>query len=207
MAKLPQESGKQSGRIVGRRYRYTEDYQTAPALGENGRGKRVFYVGPWILPRIAPELYKKTVLRVWLLTALVVAAVAAGLAVLPTPMTHKWYVPILVFGLFPLSYQVMGAVMIPPEIKHMERQRYDKSIVRAGQSAIFTFAVICASALGCAIYWLVAALGTVEDEAPYALADGVFAALLVLAALAELAVRRLIGRIEVDTLDHDAYRP
>ena len=203
MAKLPQESGKQSGRIVGRRYRYTEDYQTAPALGENGRGKRVFYVGPWILPRIAPELYKKTVLRVWLLTALVVAAVAAGLAVLPTPMTHKWYVPILVAGLFPLAYQVMGAVMIPPEILHMERQRYDKSIVRAGQSA----AVICASALGCAIYWLVAALGTVEDEAPYALADGIFAALLVLAALSELAVRRLIGKIEVDTLDHDAYHP
>lgn len=207
MAKTQQKSGKKSNRIVGRRYRYVNDYQTAPALGENGRGKRVFYVGPWILPTISPELYKKVALCAWLLTAAALAAITGALAVVPTPMTHKWYVPILVAGLFPFSYQVMGAVMIPPTLRHMERQRYDKSIVRTGQSALFTFVMICVSALGCAIYWLVAALGTVEDEAPYALADGIFALLLVLAALSELAVRRLIGKIKVDTLDHDAYHP
>ena len=44
MAKNESKTEQRSGRIVGRRYRYTEDYKVLPALGgPGGRGKRVIY--------------------------------------------------------------------------------------------------------------------------------------------------------------------
>ncbi len=207
MAQKPQKTEKKTNRLIGRRYRYTDDYQVVPALGNEGRGKRILYIGPWILPTNELEEYKKLVLWIRILTVVAVAAALGAMNVVPPPSTHKWYLPILVFALFPLAYQVMGAATMPATLTHMERQRYDKGIVRAGQSAGFSLVVICLSALGCLVYWIIAAVGTIEGEAPYALGDGVFAALLVLAAAAEWMVRQLSRRIKTDTLDHDAYHP
>ena len=207
MAQKPRETEEKSNRLIGRRYRYTNDYQVVPALGSDGRGKRIFYIGSWFLPVNEPVEYRKLVLWIQILTAAALAAVLVAVGIIPPPYDHKWYLPILVLGLFPLAFQVMGAVRIPGKIIHMEHQRYDKSIVRAGQSAAFALVVICISALGCLAYWIVAAVGTVPNEAPYAWTDGAFAALLILAAAAEWAVRRLSRKIKIDTLDHDAYHP
>lgn len=208
MAEKKQQSEKKSNRIIGRRYRYTGDYTVYQVLSPGGgMTKRVTYNGRWILPINDPEEYGKIVSLLWILTAVAAAAIAGALCVLPAPMTHKWYMPVLVMGLFPLGYQIMGAVMIPPQITHMERQRFDKSFLRTGHSAMFTFVVVCLSALGCGIYWIVYAVSTIEDSAPYSLMDGLFAFLLILAAAAEFTVYKTARRIKTDTLDNDAYQP
>ena len=206
MAKEPQKTEKKSNRLIGRRYRYADDYQIVPALAGNGRGQRVIYNGQWILPTNDPEQYKKLVLWMRILTAMVLVALLAAIDLVPAPNTHKWYLPILVGALYPLSYQVMGVATIPARIRHMERRQYDKSFLRAGHSATFTVVMLCLSALACLIYWLVAAFGTIEDEAPYSLADGGFAFLLILSVAAELTVRRLARKVETETLEHDAYQ-
>lgn len=207
MAKTPQQSEKKSNRIIGRRYRFAEDYQLIPDLKGNGRNKRIVYIGPWILPTNEPEEYKRVVRWMRILTALVLIAVFAAMEQIPFPATYKWYFPILVISLFPLLHQVMGAWMLPAKICHMERQRYEKSFGRIGSSAMFTFVVLCLSALAYLIYWIIAATSIIEGEAPYALADGIFAALLVFSAVTELQVRRLSRRIKTDTLDNSAYQP
>lgn len=208
-AKSNAEPKEKSGKLIGRRYRYTNDYQVVPELGPNGgRGKRLVYVGRWIRPGNDTAEYKTIVLWMRILTATAVLFTAAALGLHPAAMTHRWYVPVLVASMFPLAYQVMGAAMLPGEISYMERRRYDKSFVRAGHSAMAALVMFGLSALGCVIYWIiVAASGNVEGSMPYSLMDGVFAALLVLAGAAELFTYRFFKRIKPDTFDNDAYHP
>ena len=126
----------------------------------------------------------------------------------PANMTHRWYMPVLVASVFPLAYQVMGAVSLPPKISYMERQKYDKSFVRVGHSAVFALVLFGLAALGCVIYWIIVAVSEyVEGSAPYSLNDGAFAALLVLAGAAELFNYRFFKRVQTDTFDNDAYQP
>lgn len=208
MSDKPQKTEKKSNGYVVRRYRYTNDYQAVPSLNpKGGRDSRLFYIGPWIHPTNDEAEFKSLIFGMRLLTAVAVAAVLAALAVLPGPMTHKWFMPVLVISSFPLAFQIMGAAVLSAKTTPLERRQYDKGILRTGQSAVFTFVVICLAALGCLIYWIVAAAGDIEDSAPYALMDGVFAAMLVLAAVAELRVHRLSKAIKTELLDNEAYRP
>ena len=198
-------SEKRSDRIIGRRYRYTADYRVVPGLGPNGsRERRVLYTAPWVVPVNDPAEYKGIVLRMRVLLALVGLAFLGAVTVLPTPMTHKWYLPLLMTALFPIAFQVMSLTFIPGEPKPLERQRFDKGFVRMGHSAMFAFVIMCLSGLGVVVYWLFAAFGTVEDSAPYALGDGLFALLLVVAAGAELTIYRLFGRIRTETRENTA---
>ena len=208
MSEKSRQSEKKSNGYVVRRYRYTNDYQVVPSLNpKGGRENRMFYIGSWIHPTNDEAELKRLIFGMRLLTAVAVAAVLTALAVLPGPLTHKWFLPILAISVFPLAYQIMGAVMLPAKTTPMERRQYDKGILRTGQCAVFTFVLICMSALACLIYWIVAAAGTVAGEAPYSLMDGVFAAMLVLGGVAELRVHRLSKEIKTELLDNDAYRP
>jgi hypothetical protein len=208
MSEKPLQSEKKSNGYVVRRYRYTNDYQVIPSLNpKGGRENRMFYIGSWIHPTNDEVEFKRLIFGMRLLTAVAVAAVLAALAVLPGPLTHKWFLPILVISSFPLAYQIMGAVMLPAKTTPMERRQYDKGILRTGHSAMFAFVVICMSALACLIYWIIAVAATIKGEAPYSLMDGVFAAMLVLGGVAELRVYRLSKQIKTELLDNDAYRP
>ena len=207
--KSKEKSEGKSHKIIGRRYRYTGDYQIVPALGMNGAGgKRIIYKGRWIRPTNEPAEYEKIVLWLRILTAAAVLLVAAAMGLHPANMTHRWYMPVLVASVFPLAYQVMGAVSLPPKISYMERQKYDKSFVRVGHSAVFALVLFGLAALGCVIYWIIVAVSEyVEGSAPYSLNDGTFAALLVLAGAAELFNYRFFKRVQTDTFDNDAYQP
>ena len=110
MAKNESKTEQRSGRIVGRRYRYTEDYKVLPALGgPGGRGKRVIYTAPWIVPELDAGNWQKLVRALRTLTALAVLAYVASFCAVPPPMENKWYVPVLALGAFPLAYQVSGS--------------------------------------------------------------------------------------------------
>lgn len=205
MANNEKKTEKRSGKLVGRRYRYTEDYKVLPALGGPGaRGKRVIYTAPWIVPELDAETWQKLVRALRWLTALAVLAFIAAFCAVPPPTENKWYVPVLAIGAFPLAYQVMGAVTLPREKKPLERQRYDKSFVRVHHSAVFTFVILCLCALCFAVCRILAAAGVLE-LAPFAAGDAAFAALLVLMAAAELLIRRLCRGIKTDTLENSAY--
>lgn len=208
MAKQEQKTEKRADKLIGRRYRYTADYQVVPALGpDGGSGKRVVYIGKWILPRCGEAGYSRLVPALWILTGFAVLAVLIAAQILPPPMEHKWYLPVLMISVFPLAYQVMGAFRLPARKKPMERQRYDKSFVRVGHSALFVFVLICAALLGDAAYWIVRACGALAGSASYSLRDGLFVLLLVLAAGAEFAAYRLFRTIQTDTLENSAYQP
>lgn len=209
MPDKPQHSKKEPRGYVARRYRYTNDYQAVPRLGPNGgRGKQLIYIGPWFLPTNEEAEYKKLVLWMWLLTAAAVAGVLGALLTHPAEKTFRLYLPVLVAGLFPLSFQIMGALTVPGKRSHMDRRQYDKGLGRIGGSAMASFVMICLTALGCLIFWIVTANREFDGKASYSLLhDGGFAALLVLAALAELTVKRLSGRIQVDMLPNDSYHP
>lgn len=207
MAKQANKDGKRSDRLIGRRYRYTADYQIVPALGPGGtRSKRLIYRGEWILPVNDAAEYRRLVLSMRLLLALAVGAVIGALMVLPPPMENKWYVPVLVFSSFPIAFEIMGAVRLPASPRHMERQHFDKSFLRLGHSAMFAFVVMCAAALGLAIYWIVVSVRTVEGAQPYAAGDAVFAVLLAAAAAAEFQIYRLHKRIRTETLENSAHQ-
>ena len=208
MANQKPDSEKKTGRIVGRRYRYTGDYQVVAALGPNGRrGKQLIYLGQWIRPVNEAGEYKTIVLWLRILTAVAAVAAVCAMWIHPADMTHRWYVPILVAGLFPLLYQAMGAMTLPAEPSYMERQQYDKSFVRVGHSAAFALTLVCISALGCVIYWILVTVSEVEGSVPYSLKDGAFAALLVVTGLAELAAYRFFRKLRTETYDNDAYHP
>lgn len=206
MAKQEKPKAKRSDRIIGRRYRYTGDYQIVPGIGSSGRPqKQVLYTADWVMPANEPREYKRLVLGLRVLLAVAVAAVVCATQVLPAPMTNKWYLPVLVISFFPLAYQIMGAFRMPAERIRMERQEYDKSFLRVRHSAVFVLVLICLSALGTVIYWIVAAGGKLEGAMPYSLRDGIFAGLLVLAAAAELLLHRLGGRLRTDTVENAVH--
>ena len=201
-------SEEKSHKLIGRRYRYTGDYQVVSSLGPyGGRQKQMIYIGQWIRPSNETGEYKNIVLWMRILTAIAVVTAVCAMWLHPAEMTHRWYVPVLVVSLFPLLYQVMGAVTIPAEPSYMERQRYDKSILRVGHSAVAALVLFCISALGCVIYWIVASVSELEGSVPYSLMDGVFAALLIASGAAELTTYRFFQRIKTDTFDNDAYHP
>ena len=204
MAKNERKTEQRSGGIVGRRYRYTEDYKILPALGgPGGRERRVIYTAPWTLPKLDEAAWKTLVRRLWILTALAVLAFL-GVFLLPMNWQTRWYMPVLALGCFPLAYQVMGAVSLPREKKPLERQQYDKSFVRVRHSAVFALVLICLSALGFGIWWILSAAGVLETV-PFTARDAAFAALLILMAAAELLTCRLCRGIETETLENSAY--
>ena len=202
MAKNEQKTEQRSGRILGRRYRYTDDYKVLPALG-GSRERRVLYTAPWTALKLDEEAWKTLVLRLRILTAAAVLAFIAAF-LLPIDWQSKWYMPALALACFPLAYQVMAAAVLPSAKKPLERQQYDKSFVRLSHSAVFALVLICLSALGCAVFWILAAAGVLETLT-FSPRDAAFAALLILMAAVELLTHRLCRGIETETLENSAY--
>ncbi len=205
MAKNRQKNENRANRIIGRRYRYTDDYKVVSALGGPGsRGKRVIYTAPWTVLELDEDRWQKVVRALWTLTALAVVCYVGAFCSVPPPTENRWYAAVLAVGAFPLAYQVMGACTLPRTKKPLERQQYDKSFVRLWHSAVFAFVILCISAVGFAAYWILGAAGVLK-AAPFAGGDAAFAALLVIMAAAELLIRRICRGIKTDTLENSAY--
>ncbi|MBQ1411537.1 MAG: hypothetical protein IIY94_09695 [Oscillospiraceae bacterium] len=203
-----QPKSEKKPRVFGRRYRYTNDYKVVPALGMNGpRGNRILYIGQWYRPSNPAEEYRAIVLwlRIW--TAVAILAAGCGMWLHPADLENRWYVPLLAISLFPLAYQLIGAVMLPQAVSYMERQRYEKTFVRIQHSAVFALVVFCLSALGCLVFWLVHLLGDPAHSISYTLGDGIFAGLLILAGIAELKTNEFSRKIQTDIFDNEAYQP
>ncbi|MBR3383151.1 MAG: hypothetical protein IKG85_08990 [Clostridia bacterium] len=203
-----QKDKKKSNRIIGRRFRYTEDYKSVPTLNSSGgRENTLVYTGQWILPVNEQSEYKRIVLVMRAALAAAVLFVLGAAYSVPVPMANRWYLPVLLVALFPLAYQIMGAVKLPNAPKHMERVQYDKSFVRVGQSAVITLIVLGVSALLFIVYWAAAAAGSMEEASPFTARDAAYAVLIVLAAAAEFVIFRRYRGVKTETLDNSAYRP
>lgn len=200
MAKKQAKNETRSDRIIGRRYRYTGDYKVLPPM-PGSRERRVIYIGKWILPANDPGEYRRVVLWIRLLLGLAVLAFAGAIQAVPPPMEHKWYIPVLMVGVFPLAYEVLGALALPTARRRMERQQYDKSFVRVGHCAVFFLVMLGLGALGTGVFWIVNAAGGLEPRLTYTPRDGLYLLLLALSAGAELGIRKLCGRLRPETLE------
>lgn len=199
---------KRSDRIIGRRFRYTDDYKSVPTLGADGKKENdLVYVGKWIHVLNVEAEYKRIVLIMRIMTALTVLAVAGAVFVLPLPMTHKWYLPVLVASVFPLAYQIMGAVKLPSKPAYLERVRFDKSLRRVGHSAMAALVIIGLSILGVAAYWITGLFVSIEGAQPYSLRDAAYALLSLAAAGAELLTFLQFRKIKTELAENSAHRP
>lgn len=207
------ESGKKKGRersnrIIGRRFRYTEDYMAVPTISSTGRRvNELVYTGKWILPVNEEGEYKSLTLKMRILTAVALLAVIAAGVLVPLPLANKWFIPVLLAALFPLVYQIMGAVTLKSRPDYLERAQYDKTVVRTGHCAMAGFVIVCISAVLFIVYWMVVAFGSMEEAGAFGVRDAAVAAAIVIAALAELGVFLTFRKIKVETLENSAHRP
>ncbi len=199
---------KRSERIIGRRFRYTDDYKSITKLGAGGRKENeLIYVGRWIHILNGERELSRIVLLMRIMAGIALVSVVGAVLVLPLPMTHKWYLPVLIFSLFPIAYQIMGAVKLPGKPAYMERAKFDKSVKRAGNASLFALIVTGLSILGLAAYWIVGAFVEIEGAQPYSVRDGVYALLAAAAAAAELVSYLQFRKISTETVENSAYRP
>lgn len=199
---------KRSERLIGGRFRYTDDYKSVPVLGAGGRKENeLVYVGKWIHILNSESEIRRIALLMRVLTAAAVLCVVGAVFVLPVPMTHKWYLPVLVFSLFPLAYQIMGVFRLPNGPDFLERVKYDKGVKRVGHSALFALIVTGLSILGLAAYWITGAFIEIEGAQPYSIRDGIYALLAAAAAGAELLTFMQFRKVRTETVENSAHRP
>ncbi len=195
------------GKIVGRRYRFVDDYKKEVYVGANGRSKeRIRYIGEWVWSLNEKSAYKKIVLLSRIAVAVIVAAVVAALMIVPLPLENKWYLPVMAVALFPLMYAVMGVVRMPNEGKPMERQRFANSFERARVAAIGCLVIFAAAMLAWIVYWILFACGVIK-AAPFSVRDGVFAVCLLLAGAACMLIVRKTKEIKTELRDNASYKP
>ena len=83
------------GKIIGRRYRFVDDYKKQSYVGANGKAKqRIVYIGEWVCPLNEESAYKRIVLLSRIAVGVALAATIAALVAAPLPMENKWYLPL-----------------------------------------------------------------------------------------------------------------
>lgn len=203
--------GKRTGENVFKRtfkrFRYADDYRRTTYVGANGRSKeRITYIGSWFCITNDAAEYRGIALRLRVFTAIAALATLGALFSIPAPLEHKWYAVVLTLSLFPIAYAIMGAVRLPNKPEPIERQRYDKSVVRMKHSAIANLVICALTAIGLIVYWVLYACGVIA-AAPYALGDGIFLGCLVLAAAMNLLLVGTVNKITTEVRENSAYRP
>ena len=182
-----------------RRYRYTDDYRTVSYVDEKGKKRHDFiYTGKWFCVLNDAEEYRRIVWTVRAASFFSLAAAIAAMMILPGPANDKWFLVALAVSLFPLSYMVMGAVMLPGDLQPMESARYHRGVLRVRQSASFSLAVFAAAAAGLLVYWILAVAGRYDNAAPFSFRDAVFAVCLILAAGSCFLIRGRMKRIRIE---------
>ena len=171
---LPEET--QLAKLIGRRYRYTQDYKTVPYLGPSGREEnRVVYIGKWINPLNSEAEYSRIVLISRILVAVSLIAVIFAVYILGANVENKWFMLPMVITIFPIAYEVMSAFMLPSKPEKMERIKFDKSFIRLKTSSVICIAAVLLAAVGFIIYWALVLFKAFEPPAPFSLRDALFA--------------------------------
>lgn len=194
------------GKIIGRRYRYNDDYKTAPRLDAKGRYDELIYIGKWINPLNGDAEYAKSVLLARIFVTVSVITVIAALVILPPPMSNKWYLPVLTTSVFPIAYEIMAAVALPSKRRPMERIKYDKSFGRLRVLPIVCFIIFGLTLIGVVVYWVLAAVKVIPDAPSYTVRDAAFVLFVLASAAANAKILYEIKKIKTETRENSFYR-
>ncbi|MBR5947860.1 MAG: hypothetical protein IKZ82_04305 [Clostridia bacterium] len=192
------------GKLVGRRYRYTNDYKTTPILGPGGREeKRIVYIGKWICPLNDAAELKRIVLIARILVAVTLFAVLFSLFILPPPTENKWYILPMVTALFPITYEVMSALMLSSKKGKLERIKFDKSFIRLKTSSVICIVIVLLAAVGLIVYWALALFKVFAPPAPYTVRDALFALCIAAALASSFIINRLMKSVRTEELENN----
>lgn len=196
------------GKIIGRRYRFVDDYKKQTYVGANGKAKqRIIYIGEWVCPLNEPDAYRKIVLISRIAAGVALAAVIAAMFIVPLPIENKWYLPVTAMSLFPLLYAIMGVVKMPNRVKPMERQSFAHSFERAKSAS-----VVCLVFLGIAsVVWIVCRIlilcGVIAEAQPFSVRDEAFVFFLLLAGAACFLTVRKTKEIKTELRGNASCKP
>lgn len=195
------------GKIIGRRYRFVDDYKKTVYVGANGRPKdRITYIGEWVWPLNDEYDYKRIVLVSRIAAGIAVAALIAALLLQGTETGGKWYMAAAALSVFSLAYMVMGAVMMPTNMRPMERMRYHGSFERAKGAAIVTLIILGLSAITWLVCWILVWCGVPVVESGFSWRDIVFAVCLLIAAAASFVIVRKTKELKTEMRANASYK-
>ncbi len=196
------------GKIIGRRYRFVDDYKKTVYVGANGKPKdRVTYIGQWVWLLNEDEAYSRIVLFSRIATGVAVAAVIGALVLLGNTTAGKWYMPVAALSAFPLAYAIMGAVAMPNRKTPMERMKFHNSFERSKGAALLTLIFLGLSALTWLVCWILTWSGVRVVQSGFAFGDAGFLVCLALAAAACLVIIRKTKEIKTELRDNTSYKP
>lgn len=196
------------GKIIGRRYRFVDDYKKTVYVGANGKPKdRIIYIGQWVCPLNDESEFSRIVLISRIAIGIAAAALIAALLVMPGNLSNKWYMPVAALAVFPLVYGISGAFAMPSRKKPMERRKFSQSFERSKLSAIAVLAILALSALTWLVIWILAWTGTLKDIAPFAAQDVLFIVFLAIAAAASLVIIRKTKELKTELRENSACKP
>ncbi len=202
------EGGILVGKIIGRRYRFVDDYKKTVYVGANGRPKdRITYIGQWVCPLNDESDYSRIVLVSRIAICVAAAALIAALLIMPGNLSNKWYMPVAALAMFPLVYAIMGAFAMPGRKKPMERKKFSQSFERSKISAIAALVILALSALIWLVIWILAWTGKLQDIASFAAQDVVYIVCLVIAAAACFVIIRKTKEVKTELRENSACKP
>ncbi|MDO4543642.1 MAG: hypothetical protein Q4C01_03725 [Clostridia bacterium] len=185
---------------VSKRYRYTEDYETIPYVGANGRAKqKIRYIGKYVqIQNDEAEALKTLKLVRWLGIAAV--ALAAVAMVIEHSASRSLYVAaIMMLNLFPLAYMIMGGVAFPRKIEPMERIKYAHSISRVEHSALGLLIITAASIVGYVCFWIF------EGE-KYMIEDAIFSINTPIVSCISFFIFKKLKSLKTELIPNDAVK-
>lgn len=196
------------GRIIGRRYRFVDDYKKTVYVGANGKPKqKIRYIGQWVCPQNEQGEFSRIVLMSRIAAGAALAAVIAALLTVPLPMDNRWYVPLTAAAFFPLIYAVMGVALMPNQAKPMERQRFHKSFERAKGAAIACLIVLGLAVIAAIVCWILVFCGVIVEIKAFTFRDGAYAFCMLLSAAANIALILENRKLKTELKENDAYKP
>lgn len=195
------------GKIVGRRYRFVDDYKKQVYVGANGKSKeRISYIGQWVWPLNEQSEYARIVLFSRIAAGVLLAAAAASLVIVPLPLENRWYLPITAIAFFPLLYVIMGVIKMPTKARPMERQRFANSFERARGAAVVCLVFLGLALITWAVCWILVRCKVMAGTA-FSVRDGAYALCLLLAGAAGFAIVRKTKEIKTELRDNASYKP
>lgn len=196
------------GKILGRRYRFVDDYKKKVYVGSNGKSKqKIIYIGQWVCPLNEKDAFNRIVLISRIAAGVLLAAVIAAMLVVPLPLDHKWYMPVTAIAFFPILYAVMGVVAMPQKKKPMERMKFQKSFERAKGAAAFCLVVLGIAVLAWIVCWILAFTGVITVYGAFSVRDGAYLFCMGLAAAACFVLIRQTKQIKTELRDNSACKP
>ena len=195
-------------KIIGRRYRFVDDYKKTVYVGANGKPKdRITYIGQWVWLLNEDEAYSRIVLLSRIATGVAVAALIGALFILGNTTAGKWYMPVAALAAFPLAYAIMGAVAMPNRKTPMERMKFHNSFERSKGAAYLTLIFLGLSALTWLVCWILTWSGVKVVQSDFSWQDAGLLVCLLFSAAASFVIIRKTKEIKTELRDNQSYKP